>query len=201
MSQIKDTIKVIIVSSLASSFISLGVYFAIAQTWSGPTANPPGNNVLPPLNAGPAGQSKSGGLILNTGGAPNGLIVNSGATSLGGQLNMNGNKVTNLAAPTGDTDAVSLSHLQNYVSAQTSGPYWAYRTCTSISKCTASCPAGTTIQGWGANRADKWSGLPLGEIKNTVNDASCGPVTLGVSTSLTCLHGFAGITVGIICSK
>ena len=117
MTLLKDSLKITIISFL----VSLGSYFVFAQTtgtWAEPTALPPGNNAPAPLNAGPAGQSKSGGLILNTGGAPNGLIVNSGATSLGGQLNMNNSKIVNLQTPTAGSDAVNLGYLQNYLSAQ-----------------------------------------------------------------------------------
>jgi len=48
-------------------------YFVLA--WTEPSQAPPGGNVLAPLNVGSAGQSKAGGLILNTGGAATGLIV------------------------------------------------------------------------------------------------------------------------------
>jgi hypothetical protein len=120
MVSVKELWKVAIISSTTSALVLLGGYLVLAQTgtWSEPTATPPGNNALAPLNAGPAGQSKSGGLILNTGGAPNGLIVNSGATSLGGQLNMNNNKVTNLLTATNDPDAVNFGQLKSYVAAQ-----------------------------------------------------------------------------------
>jgi len=123
MSHTKDLIKVSIFSSVISLLVLSGIYFAVAQTgtWSDPTAAPPGDNALAPLNAGPTGQSKSGGLILNTGGAPNGLIVNSGATSLGGQLSMNNNKITNLQTATADPDAVNFGQLKSYVAAQSGG--------------------------------------------------------------------------------
>jgi hypothetical protein len=123
MVSVKELWKVAIISSTTSALVLLGGYLVLAQTgtWSEPTATPPGNNALAPLNAGPAGQSKSGGLILNTGGAPNGLIVNSGATSLGGQLNMNSSKIVNLATPADTADAVNLGYLQSYVAAQSGG--------------------------------------------------------------------------------
>jgi len=80
-----------VASALGISF-SLG-YFALA--WTAPTAAPPGVNVSTPLNIGSTGQSKAGGLILNTGGAANGLIVQSGnvgigTSSPGGLLDING---------------------------------------------------------------------------------------------------------------
>lgn len=58
-------------------------YFALAAVWTGPSNNPPNPNVDPPLNVGSVGQSKAGGLILNTGGAPLGLIVQKGDVGIG----------------------------------------------------------------------------------------------------------------------
>ncbi|QQG45649.1 MAG: hypothetical protein HYW89_01890 [Candidatus Sungiibacteriota bacterium] len=48
-----------------------------------PGSSPPGGNVPAPLNIGPTGQSKTGGLILNTGGAANGLIIDQGNVGIG----------------------------------------------------------------------------------------------------------------------
>lgn len=56
-------------------------FYAIG--WEEPVAPPPGGNVPAPLNTGPDGQSKAGGLILNTGGAANGLIVDKGNVGIG----------------------------------------------------------------------------------------------------------------------
>ena len=56
-------------------------YFVFA--WTEPTQAPPGGNVPAPLNVGPAGQSKAGGLILNTGEAATGLIVQHGNVGIG----------------------------------------------------------------------------------------------------------------------
>ena len=53
--------------------VFLGFYIF---AWTEPSQAPPGGNILAPLNVGPLGQVKEGGLILNTGGAPVGLIVN-----------------------------------------------------------------------------------------------------------------------------
>lgn len=51
--------------------------------WSEPSAGYPEDNVPAPLNTGATGQTKSGGLILNTGGASNGLIVDQGNVGIG----------------------------------------------------------------------------------------------------------------------
>jgi len=68
------------------TFGVLVVCFAMAfyvLGWTEPTQTPPEGDVLAPLNVGPTGQSKAGGLILNTGGAVNGLIVDKGSVGIG----------------------------------------------------------------------------------------------------------------------
>jgi len=67
-------------------FSVLVVCFAIAFytiAWEEPSAPPPGGDIPAPLNTGPIGQSKEGGLILNTGGAQYGLIVDQGNVGIG----------------------------------------------------------------------------------------------------------------------
>jgi len=71
----------LIISVLAMS-LSLS-YVVLAAPWAGPTAAPPGNNTDIPLNVGDISQVKGGGLILNTGGAPNGLSVANGKVGIG----------------------------------------------------------------------------------------------------------------------
>ncbi len=68
------------IASVMAISLSLA-YFVSALTE--PTAAPPAGNVSTPLNSGPTGQSKAEGLILNTGGAANGLIVQSGNVGIG----------------------------------------------------------------------------------------------------------------------
>lgn len=51
--------------------------------WSVPTSAPTAGNVTAPLNVSSTAQSKSGGLLLNTGGAANGLIVQLGNVGIG----------------------------------------------------------------------------------------------------------------------
>jgi hypothetical protein len=55
----------------------------LVLAWTEPSSNPPNNNVSAPLNVGSAGQSKAGGLILNTGGASIGLVVDKGNVGIG----------------------------------------------------------------------------------------------------------------------
>ncbi|HEU5114567.1 MAG TPA: hypothetical protein VFT82_02255, partial [Candidatus Paceibacterota bacterium] len=56
---------------------------ASAQSWAAPSLTPPNGNVSVPLNISSTAQSKSGGLLLNTGGATNGLIVQYGNVGIG----------------------------------------------------------------------------------------------------------------------
>lgn len=74
------------VSQYIPGVVALIILFAgyfVAGAFTSPTANPPGSNVDVPLNVSSAGQEKVGGLILNTGGAINGLIVQSGRVGIG----------------------------------------------------------------------------------------------------------------------
>lgn len=75
--------KTKIFSSLPQIFALLFVLAFTALAWTEPTVAPPGGNVSTPLNVGSTGQSKAGGLILNTGGAANGLIVDQGKVGIG----------------------------------------------------------------------------------------------------------------------
>lgn len=67
------------------AFILGAVLFAAPFVFSftEPSQSPPGGNVAAPLNVGATGQSKEGGLILNTGGAANGLLVDKGFMGIG----------------------------------------------------------------------------------------------------------------------
>lgn len=57
---------------------------AIASAqWSAPTATPPSNNASTPLNVSGTGQTKVGGLTVNTGGAATGFVVSSGNVGIG----------------------------------------------------------------------------------------------------------------------
>ncbi len=79
MTQKTITYLSIIIIALGFIFLANGLILA----WSPPGSAPPAGNVSAPLNTGSAGQSKAGGLILNTGGATNGLVVDQGRTLLG----------------------------------------------------------------------------------------------------------------------
>jgi len=68
------TLVTILVLSLIAGFVF---------SWTSPSAIPPNDNVDAPLNTGSSGQTKEGGLILNTGGANNGLTVKGTSTFMG----------------------------------------------------------------------------------------------------------------------
>ena len=65
----------ILVLCFAIAFYAIG--------WDEPTDSPPGGNVPAPLNTSSEAQAKIGGLLLNTGGYPNGLIVDQGNVGIG----------------------------------------------------------------------------------------------------------------------
>ena len=74
------------------TFGVLVVSFMIAFyvfAWTEPISPPPAGNVPAPLNTGSHGQEKIGGLVLNTGGAPTGLIVDQGNVGIGTTSNLN----------------------------------------------------------------------------------------------------------------
>lgn len=59
----------------------LAVFYVVA--WQEPSQIPPAGNVAAPLNVSLTGQSKEGGLILNTGGAVNALVIDKGNLCFG----------------------------------------------------------------------------------------------------------------------
>ena len=63
--------------------VFLGFMLQVAHAWVEPTQTPPNGNVPPPLNISNIAQEKIGGLILNTGGAVNGLIIDKGNVGIG----------------------------------------------------------------------------------------------------------------------
>lgn len=79
-----------------------------AAAWTAPSVAPTGGNVDAPINVGSAGQFKAGGLVLNTSGAANGLIVQSGNVGIGTvsptqKLDVNGNiRATDVCTTTGN---------------------------------------------------------------------------------------------------
>jgi hypothetical protein len=75
----KEQIFLFIITILISSFVT----FIISLAWTEPISNPPLGNIAAPLNISKTGQTKLGGLILNTGGAPIGLIVENGKVGIG----------------------------------------------------------------------------------------------------------------------
>ena len=75
--EIIQNIKLIALTLVLATGVS---YVSAQSTWTNPPGSPPNcpdgtRGCDAPLNVGSSGQTKSGGLPLNTGGATNGLIV------------------------------------------------------------------------------------------------------------------------------
>ena len=66
--------------------LCFAIGFYIFAQWQEPPQPPPGGNIPAPLNVGPVGQAKIGGLIINTGGAPVGFIVDDDGDSIKGRV-------------------------------------------------------------------------------------------------------------------
>ncbi|MDE1919781.1 MAG: hypothetical protein KGH56_03800 [Patescibacteria group bacterium] len=65
---------------IGALFFSAGLQ---AFAFTAPSTAPPNADAYAPLSTSPTAQSKQGGLLLNTGGATNGLIVQSGNVGIG----------------------------------------------------------------------------------------------------------------------
>ena len=66
--------------AIGAAFLSVGIQaFAFTQ----PASAPPTGDAYAPIDTGSAAQAKTGGLLLNTGGAANGLIVQYGKVGIG----------------------------------------------------------------------------------------------------------------------
>jgi len=83
-SKLKALAQELGITTLAFSIalvLLLGV--TVVKAWTAPGSNPPAGNLGAPLNTSATGQTKQGGLILNTSGAANGLIVQNGKVGIG----------------------------------------------------------------------------------------------------------------------
>ena len=70
--KISPNLVSLVFSILVISFV---ISFYIFAAWTEPSQAPPAGNVSPPLNTSSESQTKVGGLILNSGGADNALLI------------------------------------------------------------------------------------------------------------------------------
>ena len=69
--------------ALATGVLLFSAGLQTLAAFTAPSTAPPGADAYAPLHTGPDAQSKVGGLLLNTGGAINGLIVQNGNVGIG----------------------------------------------------------------------------------------------------------------------
>lgn len=101
-----------------------------ALAWQAPSQTPPAGNVDAPLNTGSTGQAKSGGLILNTGGAATGLVVQNGSVGIGttipsSKLDVNGEISADALRVHSGTDAnlvLARSNVRTWILGVIDGP-------------------------------------------------------------------------------
>lgn len=72
----------IFITALMSLGLSIS-FQSLLAAWTGPSATPPNSNAYGAVNVSSAGQSKVGGLVLNTGGGTNALVIPSGNVGIG----------------------------------------------------------------------------------------------------------------------
>jgi hypothetical protein len=148
------------------------VFNYLVLAWTEPSAGPPNNNVAAPLNVGNTGQSKSGGLILNTGGAVTGLVVDKGNVGIGITSPNQKLDVSGQIHASEDicTDAGGGKCLSTVGSGSGGGSgilSCSLKTCSfsGTAGCTATCPAGTIVTGGGADTGGSgtvWKEYPSG---------------------------------------
>ena len=73
------SVKTILAFTLGGLLLGSRLVFGFTE----PAQLPGGGNVLPPLDTSATGQAKAGGLIINTGGASVGFIVDKGSVGIG----------------------------------------------------------------------------------------------------------------------
>ena len=101
--QISPKIVSLIFSVLVICF---AVAFYTLAVWQEPTQSQPKGNVPAPLNTSSEAQAKIGGLLLNTGGYPNGLIVDDGGNPTKGFVGIG----TGTAGPSQKLDVSGQIH-------------------------------------------------------------------------------------------
>ena len=85
MKQVKNILRsrIFYIQTISISLMALCLVVGLSYAWTTPTSAPPAGNASAPLNTSGYPQAKEGGLIINTGGASTGLIVQKGNVGIG----------------------------------------------------------------------------------------------------------------------
>jgi len=168
--------------------VALGVTIKIVGAWVEPDQMPPGGNIAAPLNTGNVGQTKLGGLILNTGGSVYGLIVQNGNSGFGtttptekveinGNLKVNG-RILGVQAPINGSDVATKDYVDAAAGGGGGGSYTAFGT--------TDCAPDWTVA---------YKGVAMGNWAST----GYGPSWSGGGGGIVCKAGekFAGSSLSI----
>jgi len=157
----------------------LGVSLQFVRAWTEPTAAPPGGNVGAPLNTGNLSQLKIGGLILNVGGAPNGLLVHKGNVGIGtvmpqAKLEVKGNVIAD--APTAGNHLATKDYVDAASGSSGDNAAMCYVHCAANND--AQCMDGySRVFLYGANDTDCW---------NRVDSPSVATISIGYNICGVC---------------
>ncbi len=115
--------------------VTFGIFLAGYAVFAfiSPTLAPPAGNIAEPLNVGPSDQTKTGGMLQVFGLWVNQSLGVAGGATFGGTLNLQGNKIINVGAPSLAGDVATKGFVDN----QTSGLQ---------KKVSGSCPSGQIIR-------------------------------------------------------
>lgn len=141
--------------------LMVGISIQFVRAWTEPSTTPPGGNVGAPINTSNFGQSKAGGLILNTGGAVNGLIVQNGNVGIGmtnptQKLDINGNaRATDFCTTSGKCLSGSVSNNIVY----TKSAAWTFNCDNTVRTAGyVGCPSGTYVVGCARDNSNNMGG-------------------------------------------
>ncbi len=127
---------------------AIGFSLQLVSAWVAPTQTPPNGNVGAPINTSGIGQIKAGGLMLNTNGAANGLIVDKGNVGIGttspkAKLDVEGKVLSESTSASDPGNTLVTKDYLDALSTRCSSPnYYLTKEKYDVSKADQACPKG-----------------------------------------------------------